>query len=96
MKTRTEFAKYWNNEKDGLGDPDSPLWEAEHDLKEKCEYFCDFPVLFNHGDADKKSSFWDWCNDNLLGYVRCFSSGDNVEWWGFTNQSDIILFRLRW
>jgi len=99
---RKEFAEYWNNKTAGLGNPDSLLWEAEHNLDTKCEYFQKFEIeknklnLWDTYNPHAKSDFWEWCGDNLEGLTRCFSSDGDYEWWGFTNKKDIVLFSLRW
>mgnify|MGYP000299996207 CR=1 FL=1 len=106
MYSRQEFADYWNNEKNGLGNNNSPLWEAECMLLVKCEYFI-LTMVDNRQEhiygTFGKQKFWEWCGDNLQGDTRCFSSGecgDNSssysEWWGFTHKADIVLFMLRW
>lgn len=69
---------------------DHPLWIPEQDLQEPCQYFvC---VLAPVRDRD----YWLWCTNMLQGYVRCFSSSENEEWWGFTNEADITMWSLKW
>jgi hypothetical protein len=91
--SRSEFSDYFNSLKPGLGDPDSPLWEAEYHFPNQFQYFIKIePISFS------KSNFWRWCYQNLKGQVRCFSSSidSREEWWGFTDQSDIVWFSLKW
>lgn len=47
----------------------------------------------------KKEYYYSWCKENLKGQVRCFSSDPTdtmEEWWGFTEQNDIMLWMLKW
>lgn len=101
--SRQQFADMWNEEKPGLGDPDSPLWVPEHNWDEfddnggpsRCEWFiCVKPIRV----VRFKKMYWDWCDTNLQGHCRCFSSNaDSLEeWWGFTNEDDIALWMLKW
>lgn len=96
--TRKQFAEYFNSLKSGLGDDDSPLWEGDHDLDEKCNYFISVPPRPRTYEwkLDFSANFWCWAADTLKGCTRCFSAGDDEEWWGFTHKEDIILFLLRW
>lgn len=43
-----------------------------------------------------KPDYWAWCHEVLNGEVRCFSSGDEDEWWGFTDPDDIVIWTLKW
>jgi hypothetical protein len=49
------------------------------------------------GSKDKLN-FWLWCETNLIGVIRCFSSNTEKqeEWWGFQKQSDISVWMLKW
>ncbi len=94
---RQQFADMWNEEKHGLGELDSPLWIPEETFSPvKCEWFvCVEPLL---AVRTSKNLFWDWCNKNLKGQCRCFSSNPDSqeEWWGFTDNKDIPLWMLKW
>lgn len=92
--TRSEFADYFNGLRPGLGNADSPLWIPE-DGADPSEWF----VCVSPRQAHQyKIDFWQWCHQCLLGQVRCYSSSDEEqqEWWGFTNQKDIVLWLLKW
>lgn len=96
---RQEFATVFEEMKPGLGAPDSPLWLPEHSLKpDTCEYFICVGPVRPVWDDDDAGLFWDWNEENLQGHVRCFSSNsrDREEWWGFTDESDIMLWILKW
>ena len=99
--TRQEFSDYFNNlETDKeLGGPDSPLWEAECDIP-NCQWFVKVrPLNISGKRHGYKNSYWNWCNKNLNGATRCFSSDtdpEGDEWWGFTDKNDIVLWILRW
>ena len=90
--TRQEFANHYNRLKPGLGNPDSPLWQAEHNCS-PCRFFI---RLHKPVDYEYMPDFHDWCERVLDGEVRCFSSGENGEWWGFTNKDDIVIWTLKW
>lgn len=103
--TRQQFADMWDEEKPGLGNADSPLWVPEDNWSSMggtgpvhCEWFvCIKPMRLGQ-ERDRKIKFWDWCNHNLAGQCRCFSSNTqgNEEWWGFTERDDITLWMLKW
>lgn len=94
--TRAQFADMWNEEKPGMGDADSPLWVPEDSTNNiRCEWFvCIRPLGVQHF----KKQYWAWCDENLVGTCRCFSSSVEgpEEWWGFTNEDDIALWMLKW
>jgi len=95
LANREEFAGWFNNVEAGFGDPDSPLWEAERDLATTPQWF----LLLSHSvgvNTYGKAEYWEWCHKNMRGKTRCYSSSDTEEWWGFTNQDDIMLWVLRW
>lgn len=97
--TRQEFSDYFNNLHldSRLGAAGSQLWEAECDIP-NCQWFIKVKPLNISGKRHGyKNSYWDWCNKNLSGKTRCFSSdSDNEEWWGFTNKNDLVFWILRW
>jgi hypothetical protein len=97
MLTRKEFKNYFNKKFDIVGD-NHPLWIPDHDLAEPCQYFVNFPIPTSQHvwRGGEKSEFWLWCDTNLYGETRCFSSSDNSEWWGFTTKDDIVMFVLKW
>lgn len=97
--TRQEFATVFEEMKPGLGLPNSPLWGPEHSLKpDQCEYFICVAPVRPIWDDNEHGTFWDWNTNKLKGYVRCFSSNhrDKEEWWGFTDNDDILIWVLRW
>lgn len=95
---RAEFAEQWGD----LAKPDSPLWIAEQRLGQQCESFLYLqwhPAShFNYPYGPKCGwrDFWLWCERNLRGQAACFSWGEVGSWWGLTDQSDTMLFVLRW
>ena len=93
MLTRLEFAQYFNSLRQGLGDPDSPLWDIE---EEPCNYFIAVKPVNFWDEEGTKPEYWDWCNKYCKGKLVCYSSSDEEEWWGFTDQQDILLWTLRW
>jgi hypothetical protein len=98
--TRQQFSEYWEEIKPGLGHSDSVLWAAEHSLRpDTCQHFVCVPPLTDLQTIDQSySEFWAWCEQQMQGYCRCFSSNtrDREEWWGFTNKDDILMWVLRW
>lgn len=98
--SRKEFAEYFNNLDlhRKFGGADSPLWEAECDIP-KCKWFVKVKPLDISGKRHGyKNKYWDWCDKNLKGKTRCFSSDtlSSEEWWGFTDKNDIVFWVLRW
>lgn len=77
-------------------DSKHPLWIPEKDFapKVKCIKFVRTnPVKLVR---ENKDEYWRWCNETLNGTVRCFTSGDEDEWWGFTDPDDVVIWTLRW
>lgn len=97
MINREQFAEMWDEEKPGLGGPESPLWSPEESFGPvRCEWFvCVKPIS---AVRHSKELFWAWCNQNLQGQCRCFSSNHEgrEEWWGFTDQNDAVIWLLKW
>ena len=96
--TRAEFRQYWDLERSGIGDDDSPLWEPER--SNPCgtsEWFVSARVPHMHDwDWDKKG-YWSWVRRHCQGAVRCYSlDGSGQGWWGFERRDDILLWSLRW
>ena len=91
---RAKFAHHFDEIKDGLGDEDSPLWIPEEDIG-PCQWFLRVKLLRAH---HFKKEYWAWCDENLIGDVRCFSSDSEheQEWWGFTDKQDMVLWTLKW
>lgn len=90
---RQEFTEHFKSLDVRLAGPDSPLWIP--DEATPSEWFvCIKPI----GVHKFKSEYYDWCNDTLKGRVRCYSSDSEgqQEWWGFTDQEDIVLWTLKW
>lgn len=103
MLTREQFAQMFEEEKPGLGLPNSPLWVAEQGMDgyphARCEWFvCVRPRVYHVYDPVEKQVYWAWCHDHLQGQIRCFSSDvdGRKEWWGFTDYNDIALWLLKW
>lgn len=95
--TREQFIAWWDswvpeNTADRL---DHPLWQPETDLKPgppSLWFVC------ASCQRTSKDNYWDWCNSNLRGLVRCYMLDEEAdeEWWGFTNRDDITWWMLKW
>lgn len=94
--SRTDFAVYFNTIQPGLGDDDSPLWIPEEGLvMNQSHWFCSIrPIV----DTIDKAEFHQWNREHLQGKVRCYSSNsdDKIEWWGFNDYNDILIWMLKW
>lgn len=94
IATRQQFVEYWNRVKPGLGDDNSELWVHEREFKYRSEWFIAVePLVWLDPE-----SFWEWCDENLSGTCGCYSSDDEnkIEWWGFSNRDDVIIWALKW
>lgn len=96
---RQEFAEHFNRTHSGLGDKNSPLWEPEERLSRNnaVAFICVTPIRVLN-PLRNKTLFWEWCRDHLQGKVFCYSCDtiNGEEWWGFTDESDIVLWVLKW
>jgi hypothetical protein len=96
---RKHFSKYFNDIKPGLGNPDSPLWCPEEVIG-PCQHFvCVAPIAtMREAHEITKDIYWEWCNANLNGQLCCYCSDyvNKQEWWGFTDEKDIVLWTLKW
>lgn len=94
--SRLEFIDYFKtlDSRIDSNDPDCPLWIPEHDSEPSSWFVRVVPIKAHRF----KRKYYDWCNNTLGGVVRCYSSDpDNQqEWWGFTNQKDIVPWLLKW
>lgn len=87
---RFEFKKYWEPVVDTSSDKGF-LWIPEQQAGVTCSHFLYMISLFNIQEMFK------WVDANLNGKVFCFSMSQAHEaWWGFTEETDIALFILRW
>lgn len=98
---RTEFADHFNSVKPGLGDESSPLWAPEEDTGPLQWFVCVEPLSQSpkrKAHEVTKDVYWAWCNENLVGTTRCYSSDyqGKQEWWGFSDKQDIVLWTLKW
>ena len=75
---------------------DHPIWipEKEFEPEVKCIKFLRTKPIKRWETT--KEDYWAWCNEVLHGEARCFSSGDEDEWWGFTDPDDIVIWTLKW
>jgi hypothetical protein len=99
MINRQQFTEYFEQKHKGLSELGGPLWIPEDfDPPIKCVWFiCVNPIINGTG----KTEYWEWCDKNMRGYARCFSSSvkdrtHGEEWWGFTDSYDIPFWVLRW
>lgn len=94
IATRQQFVEYWNRIQPGLGDDDSALWLFERDNGIRSQWFIAIdPLVWNDPEG-----FWEWCEEHLSGRMTCYSSDsiNRVEWWGFENKDDVLLWVLKW
>ena len=99
IQNREEFVEWIERNFNGVSvDGNSPLWIPEQDLQStQCGWFATVRPL-QISARNIKSKYWNWCHNNLHGYVRCFWSNDEdeKECWGFTQYEDIALWLLKW
>jgi hypothetical protein len=96
MLSRKQFVDHFktlDSRIDG-NNPDCPLWIPEHNSEPSSWFVCVAPI----GVDRFKWKYYDWCNKTLAGCVCCYSSNtdDKQEWWGFTDQKDIVPWLLKW
>lgn len=99
LLNRQEFASMWDNISAGYGLSGSPLWipEKAQDRVIRCRWFVSIqPPVYDQWNLDQAQQYWSWCEEYLLGSVRCFSSSEEEEWWGFTNRKDVDWWLLKW
>lgn len=100
---RSEFKKVisgWSDSEDFSLDS-SPVWAQENSFKICSEWFVCCPVIggiTNNNWRDIRDRYRQWCADNLTGNILCYysSTNDDIEWWGFGNKDDIVLWSLKW
>jgi hypothetical protein len=87
---RSEFKRFFASVVDVIPD-NSILWIPEQRDNVTCTHFLQTSSFFD------PLLMWDWAKENLKGKVLCFSMSHLHEaWWGFTDESDVALFILRW
>jgi len=93
FKTRLEFKDYVTEKYPGFEPFDSPLWSVEYN-----SYPSKYFVAITPVNTRSLREYWDWCNNNLKGQLLCYLSDSEEleEWWGFTEESDIIWWKLKW
>lgn len=85
---RTMFRQQWP---ESLSCDRGALWVPEQAIGgAPAQWFVQTPRL--KFDYDQ---YWQWCDHNLQGPVRCYASGD-WEWWGFVHKKDITVWLLKW
>lgn len=89
---RKQFRQYWETLIPELSTLEqSPLWIPEAPSGVKSRWFVKVkPIQF------EDPNFWIWHTKNCRGLVRCYSSGNEEEWWGFTHRADIAWWLLKW
>lgn len=98
--TREEFIAWWDQlvPENPANREDHPLWTPETDINPgpPSQWFV---KNYNKHEATN-IEFWAWCDFNLHGQVRCYMQNDREddfwEWWGFTDQRDIVVWMLKW
>jgi hypothetical protein len=96
IMSREEFKDRFSVDFNEVIRADHPLWIPENDFapKTKCIKFVLTTKL--NFTSEAKYEYWEWCNSTLNGIVRCFSSGDENEWWGFSDPDDVVIWTLKW
>jgi hypothetical protein len=70
------------------------LWAYERYVKKSCWYFvCVKSDRFRNTES---ADYWTWCDQNCQGFVCCYSSSEQGEWWGFSEYEDIAWWMLKW
>lgn len=98
MLNRRQFRDLWRFEDQDLGDSDSPLWVLEREAARRPSRWFECVRPLKLGTLEQKQQYWHWCHEHCRGQVLCYSSNEEEqkEWWGFTHQADIILWKLKW
>ena len=91
--TRRQFKRKLDNIGIKLSNRHSAVWIPEQQISGRVsQWFLEIKPV----QECENSYFWEDCKNNLLGPARCYASGDNYEWWGFTSKDDAMWFMLRW
>ncbi len=99
LQSREEFIDWISKHFIVSTDSDSPLWIPEYDLDNThCSWFVTVPCIKVSWSTQERSIYYDWCLQNLQGYIRCFwtNKEENKECWGFTEKNDIEWWMLKW
>lgn len=92
---RKQFIQLWKDVGIKFAeDPDSPLWIPENDGKKSRWFVAVNPVKID--SYEDQTEFWIWNQKNCRGQIRCYASGVDDEWWGFTHKADIEWWLLKW
>lgn len=102
--TRKEFAEWWDRwvpENPTGNRRDHPLWfpETQIVLGPPSLWFVRTPNIdANPAYQEPSFDFRAWCDTRLQGLARCYMVDDSTgyDWWGFTVQEDIVMWRLKW
>lgn len=95
--TREQFVDWWDQvvPENPANRPDHPLWIPETEIRPGAPsgWFVKASCR-RTGQPD----YWSWCDANLKGMVRCYMLDEqaDAEWWGFTNQEDLLIWMLKW
>ena len=92
--TRRKFKTWMKIMVPKLSNRGGPVWSVETNQCRPRWFVKAKPV----GLCASQSLYWDWCNQNMKGKLLCYwsNSEQQEEWWGFTNQSDIVFWTLGW
>lgn len=105
---RYDFIKYFESMENGnseLTERGGALWFPETDPflnidnSPPSEWFINISpkIVSNRNNwSDLRDQYWEWCSQNCKGTVRCYSSSEEEEWWGFTNKQDIVWWVVKW
>lgn len=96
--SRFEFGKWLNLRDKRLGGRNCVCWTCEPKRHPSLWFVNVRPVTEGKGYTGLPKDYWPWCKTNLRGRVLgYYSDRDNqIEWWGFTNKDDILLWTLKW
>lgn len=99
--TRHEFGRWLNLRDRRLGGRNCVAWSCEPKNHPSQWFVCVAPVCDRTKGKNytgTPADYWTWCREKLQGRVLgYYSDRDNgIEWWGFTNQDDILLWTLKW
>lgn len=93
--SRKQFRDHWEQVVGSayadLVNDGGPLWIPEEADNLKSNWFVAIrPITVQDNEHHN------WVRKNCQGAVKCYSSGEDEEWWGFTYRDDVDWWLLRW